>query len=67
MNDADRSPRWFHPWRSEPVPAAEDPADLGTAFGLDLSLQREHEAATAPAAAADTGWLPYLRLHRRAG
>jgi hypothetical protein len=67
MNEADRSPRWFHLWRDEPAPAAEDPADLGTAFGLDLSLQRELEAGSAPAAAADTGWLPHLKLVRRAG
>jgi len=31
--------RWFKGWRSTPRPAPDtDPADLGTAFGLDLSM-----------------------------
>ncbi|MBX3599087.1 MAG: hypothetical protein KF863_00585 [Rubrivivax sp.] len=67
MNEADRSPRWFHLGRDEPAPAADDPADLGTAFGLDLSLQRAQEAGAEPAAVAGTGWLPHLKLVRRAG
>lgn len=67
MNEADRSPRWFHPWRGDPAPAAEDPADMGTAFGLDLSLQGGADAAESPAAEEDQGWRPHLQLHRRPG
>jgi len=37
MNKSDATPHWFDAWRSEPV-AEPDFADLGTAFGLDLSL-----------------------------
>lgn len=66
MNEADHRPRWYHPWRDEPAAPADDPADLGTAFGLDLSLQRAHESGSAPAE-TDTGWLPHLRRHGGAG
>jgi len=45
--------RWFKSWRSTPRPAPDtDPADLGTAFGLDLSMS---EILPAPPA---TGELP---------
>ena len=39
MDRADPSPPWYAPWRhaTQPRPA-DDPADLGTAFGLDLSM-----------------------------
>lgn len=40
-------------------PAAPDPADYGTAFGLDLSLQA---AALAPPTKASGGWRQKLRL-----
>jgi len=41
MKDSRRHVPWYAPWRSvERAEADEtDPADLGTAFGLDLSLQ----------------------------
>jgi hypothetical protein len=41
--------RWFRPWRTTPVSRLEDPAEMGTAFGLDLSLnasQPEQPATT---------------------
>lgn len=38
MNKPALARRWFQGWRSAPVPAEQDPADYGTAFGLDLSL-----------------------------
>lgn len=32
-------PPWYAPWRSAAEPVeSEDPADLGTAYGLDLSV-----------------------------
>jgi hypothetical protein len=49
--------RWKRVWR----PAlAQDPADYGTAFGLDLSLQEGLPRAAAPQpvrAAPASGWL----------
>lgn len=54
------------PWgRSTPVEAELDPADVGTAFGLDLAQEAEALAA-APAgtpAPVEGGWR--LRLSRR--
>lgn len=45
----------------------EDPADLGTAFGLDLSLSMPAEApaAVAPPRSPRTGW--WTRWRSRAG
>jgi len=62
-SNAANAQRWFKSWRSTPRPAPDtDPADLGTAFGLDLSMS---EVSTAPPA---TGELPAdwaLRLAER--
>ena len=64
-SNAAKPQRWFHSWRATPRPAPDtDPADLGTAFGLDLSLS---EAAQLPAAAAERrpGWVQRLAERRR--
>lgn len=50
--------RWKRAWR----PLADDPADYGTAFGLDLSMEEGiPRAVTPPRAAASAqagdGWL----------
>jgi hypothetical protein len=60
------SQRWFTPWRAvrRPLPD-DDPADQGTAFGLDMSMLEippEPAAATPPR----PGWLQRLVLRRRA-
>lgn len=58
---ASTAARLFRWGRPRVRPAAPDPADLGTAFGLDQSLAPE--SADAPAAApARTDWLQRLRL-----
>ncbi len=66
MKQADRSPnRWFAAWRARPVQApALDPADCGTAFGLDLSIPSADTPppATAP---ATTGWRERWARRRR--
>ena len=45
-------PPWYAPWRSAAVPdESDDPPDLGTAYGLDLSLDplpRQADGAKAP-------------------
>ena len=38
MSKAVKSQRWFASWRKAARPDACDPADYGTAFGLDMSL-----------------------------
>jgi hypothetical protein len=63
MRDDKTSPpllaRWKRAWR--PL-LADDPADYGTAFGLDLSMEEGiphavEPPATAAAAPAGPGWL----------
>ena len=54
--------RWFAGWRSSQKPVDTDAADLGTAFGLDLSLnEMAHEP---PVTVAPTlrrpGWVGRL-------
>ena len=38
MDKSDAPRRWFGLWRTAERATGDDPADLGTAFGLDLSL-----------------------------
>jgi hypothetical protein len=57
MKKAERSTnRWFAAWRARPLPApAPDPADCGTAFGLELSMPGEETAPPATATPLQ-GW-----------
>ncbi len=55
MNKVATPSRWFPGWRTAARPMQDDPADLGTAFGLEMSLGEaaaEAAQAAAPAAAA---------------
>jgi hypothetical protein len=67
MSKADTPQRWFHGWRaSAPPPLDLDAADLGTAFGLDLSLNElHHEAPRPPAAPRQPGWMSRLAARRK--
>jgi len=49
MKKAESPARWYHPWQSQRVKDDDDAADMGTAFGLDMSIS--DEAADAAAAA----------------
>lgn len=57
-------PRWFSIWRSADRPAPDtDPAGLGTAFGLEMSML---EPPAEPAAAARRpAWVRRLTSRRR--
>lgn len=60
-----RPQRWFSTWRSVARPATgTDPADLGTAFGLEMSML---ETPVEPAATTERrfGWMHRLTTHRR--
>ena len=62
--------RWFSGWRTREAPDVDDPADMGTAFGLDLSLNElPHEAAAAAGADGQSpGWMQRLTgRHKPAG
>ena len=66
MNKPAHTHRWFSGRGAERQPAEEDPADYGTAFGLDLSL---HDARTEPAQTVvpkvQAGWVRRLAARRR--
>ena len=51
--------------RAGKAPAPQDPADLGTAFGMEMTLDQppEEPAATASSPGAQGGWI--RRLARR--
>ena len=67
MSKAATPNRWFSGWRTRPQPADMDPADFGTAFGLDLSMNAvEHEAPpAAPPAGRQPGWVRRLAARRK--
>lgn len=60
--------RWFSAWRAA-QPQAQDPADLGTAFGLDLSLNELVHEPTPPSTpatgAAHRGWMSRFTSRRK--
>ena len=55
MDKSDAPRRWFGLWRTAERATGDDPADLGTAFGLDLSLSE----------LGKTGWMQRMALRRR--
>ena len=61
MSNAGTPNRWFQGWRGGRRPTQADPADLGTAFGLEASFD-EPEPAHAKPAAAKPGWFRRLSL-----
>ncbi len=65
MSNKEVPNRWFPGWRATPRPQEQDPADMGTAFGLDLSLNVLHaEQAPAPAERTPT-WVSRLTMRRK--
>jgi hypothetical protein len=65
MNKTNPSNRWFSGWRSQPRPQEDDPADMGTAFGLDLSLNVLHPETPPPPQVRTTSWVSRLALRRK--
>lgn len=67
MSKAATPHRWFSGWRAHETPADIDPADLGTAFGLDLSLDELHPepAPVVAPAARQPGWMRRLATRRK--
>jgi hypothetical protein len=71
MSKAAPPHRWFQAWRAAEPPVQGDPADMGTAFGLDLSLLEAAAEAGAPAqrgaavAAPRRGWMHRLAARRK--
>jgi hypothetical protein len=71
MSKAATPHRWFQAWRVAAPPPQGDPADMGTAFGLDLSLLDTAAEADAPAArsvavsAPRPGWMHRFAARRK--
>ena len=58
--------RWFSGWRFAARAPRHDPADLGTAFGLEMSLDPDWGESQQPAAPAarPAGWVRRLTARR---
>ena len=66
MNKAAPSHRWFAGWRAGVQrPPQDDPADLGTAFGLDMSLSELIHEPCPPTVAHRPGWVRRLASRRK--
>lgn len=57
MNKLANSAPWYAPWKRRAA-AEQDPADLGTAFGLDLSMELPPEPMPVPRGATRATWVP---------
>lgn len=67
MNKPATPPRWYQPWRQAEGRVQDDPADLGTCFGLELTLSAEPAPTkTAAAPARREGWMQRFTSRRRA-
>lgn len=58
--------RWFSGWRVAKRARQDDPADLGTAFGLDMSLDPDWIQPPPMVGARPSGWVQRLTARRRA-
>jgi len=67
MDRSDAPRRWFGLWRAAERAPEDDPADLGTAFGLDLSLSElgDELPPPPPPMQGKAGWMQRLTLRRR--
>jgi hypothetical protein len=66
MSKPARSPGLIQRWLARPAPTADDAADYGTCYGLDLSLAAQPAPAPPPEAPrARAGWARRLRLRGR--
>ncbi len=67
MEKAAPPQRWFSPWRPSQPSADPDAADLGTAFGLDMSLGESvaKPAPQAPVRVRRSGWMQRLAAGRK--
>jgi hypothetical protein len=65
MTKAATPTRWFSAWRPAARVVQDDPADLGTAFGLDMSMIDDAPPpAAVPAERRGSGWAQRLGWRR---
>lgn len=67
MDKSDAFRRWFGLWRAADPSAQDDPAGLGTAFGLDMSLSELADDAPALPTPMDGqgGWMQRVAARLR--
>ena len=67
MKRSKASRRWFGHWRATERAPRDDPADHGTAFGLDLSLSEVADDPPAPTSSlvGRSHWMQGLVARRR--
>lgn len=66
MNKTAAPHRWFASWRAERRAPQDDPADYGTAFGLDMSMLDAADTEPPPLPVARRpGWVERLAARRR--
>jgi hypothetical protein len=65
MSKAVNTQRWFAAWRGASRPVQQDPADLGTAFGLDMSMMDAQHEEPPAAAERRAGWMQRLGWRRK--
>lgn len=67
MKKAESPARWYQPWQSQRAKDDDDAADMGTAFGLDMSISDEAADAAALTAAAtrDQGFMARWNNRRK--
>ena len=66
MNKHANPPRWYQPWRRTDAQAMDDPADLGTCFGMEVMLAAEPAPTKTGAGPRRVGWMQRFASRRRA-
>ena len=59
MKKAESPARWYHAWQPRRAETDDDAADMGTAFGLDMSIPDDvaEPLAGGPATRRDSGFM----------
>jgi hypothetical protein len=68
MKKADTPARWYHAWQRQRPEVDDDAADMGTAFGLDMSIPDDLDqtvAINAVATRRDSGFMARWNNRRK--
>ena len=67
MKKAESPARWYHAWQPRRAEADDDAADMGTAFGLDMSIPDDvaEPLPGGPATRRDNGFMARWNNRRK--
>lgn len=67
MKKAASPARWYHAWQPRRTEVGDDAADMGTAFGLDMSIPDDIPETTSvtPAARREPGFMARWNNRRK--